>query len=399
MSDLFPSDVVSETKGATLQDFKFKPDTQEIIAKSAERAFNDYGSGNFLAIKEVLEARSLDEADIPDNEGVSKLNPQQANIDFPSPVPGQRLFDRDVGINEARVIQELAIEKFERDRVLDSTQGFKQGAVKELTTLVALLLDPLSLATVAAPVAPVGLIARFGASRLGGAVNLAIPTVTGTTVFNAPRYINETIQTGKVPVEKIAIETGFATILGGSLGAFFKPKISGAIDAELDDPVKLFETDLSTSNTAQKTAVSQMLEGRPIEVTPVLESARVNNQLAKIEEALKSGKVPKEKIKELTAISDELIKRSRVNSQEFKGVLDNIPPAERTPEFDIAAEAVIKDTDDFVNSVSELMPTEEIEAFKKHVAEKRASLIEADVRTNLELKGQAAALNCIQGKI
>lgn len=212
------------------------------------------------------------------------LSAEEANRDYAP--PGQTITDKPIEQGMAQVLGKQMTDKLQREGILSRYAENTGGVQRFGTGVAAFLMDPLNLGTTFIPgIGEEAIGARLGyaslheaplLARLGARVGAgAISGVAAQAPLTALRYGVGQEEGNDYSLRQAALDLAFsggiAAALHGGVGAFgdlFKARATRISPA---DPV--VEAPPATRYAATNTAVSQIVEGRMVDVKPVFDEA------------------------------------------------------------------------------------------------------------------------------
>lgn len=204
------------------------------------------------------------------------LTPEQANKQFGIPGPGGLTFDKPVAVGVARNLNEARQHALALADAQARRPGGTWNAVKGLgANFVANMIDPLNVAAAFVPVLGEERVATWMASAGESALARtavragvgAISGAAGQLPLSALRYDLSDQEQADYTAGDVLRDVAMGALLGGGIGAAqgSLAELIGRAYRERVGPV-----DAATSDAAAKTAVSQVVQEHPVEVSPVL---------------------------------------------------------------------------------------------------------------------------------
>lgn len=221
---------------------------------------------------------------------------------------GLELTVPDAGIREGAldILMERKRDEVRRRDILNrSTSGFGAGSARLGTALAASMLDPLNVASAFIPVvsaarnaAMMGKTASF-AGRTGVRARVgAVEGTVGAAVVEPLIYAAASQEQADYDLYDSLLNIGFGTVLGGGLHAGFgaaadalskgKHWSQARASADEDLPQILERVDPETREAALRTAVAQSVEGRAVDVEPIVQE-RIAGAAVKYEDQVFTG--------------------------------------------------------------------------------------------------------------
>jgi hypothetical protein len=258
--------------------------TQSIFGSSAALNFHNYG----IAANLVTEAKILQENGFtdyflhgelqPDTELSPVLSSEEATakgkdygLTFDQPIR-QSVLDLRMKKRRDELMRQSVIER--------SGGGFGAGAANITGGLVGALADPVNVAASFIPIVREARFARL-ATKMGGVGRARVVAgvveggVGAALLEPATLFLADRAQADYDMYDSM-MNIAFGSIIGGGLhftGGYIKDKLAGKVTQNAV-PDRIAATDIETKYQALRTAFADVMEGRPVDVEPVLRADR-----------------------------------------------------------------------------------------------------------------------------